>query len=135
MLKKMTAGAIATAALGLVVVTGAPASATGQNSCDDTIDACLYYNSNYAGPKFGESRGNSVTPHNYTGSFSNGYAVKNNAASVRNLNYNYSVRIYYNSGNAGPSQLIARNSSANLNATLKNNNASQCFNTRQVCPT
>ncbi|MGX1883622.1 peptidase inhibitor family I36 protein [Streptomyces sp. NPDC055287] len=132
--RKVTAGAVSVAALTLGLIGASPAVATGQGSCDATIDACLYYNSNFSGPKFGESRGSTRYPHNYTGTFSNGYAVKNNAASVNNLNYNYDVRVYFNSNLGGPSQLIKRNTGANLNATLKNNNASQCFNTFNVCP-
>ncbi|MCM2411034.1 peptidase inhibitor family I36 protein [Streptomyces sp. RKAG290] len=132
--RKLTAGAISVAAIACAVLGASPASATGQGSCDDTVDACLYYNSNYAGPKYGDSRGSTSSVHNYSGTFSNGYAVKNNAASVKNLNFNYNVRIYYNSNFGGPSQLIKRDTSANLNATLKNNNASQCFDTFNVCP-
>ncbi|MEU0830337.1 peptidase inhibitor family I36 protein [Streptomyces sp. NPDC056231] len=132
--RKFTAGALSAAALTFALVGASPASATGQGSCDATIDACLYYNSDFAGPKYGESRGSTSYPHNYTGSFSNGYTVKNNAASIKNLNYNYDVRVYYNSNLGGPSQLIKRNTGANLNATLKNDNASQCFNTFNVCP-
>lgn len=123
---------------GIGLIGATPASATGTGSCDDTIDACLYFNSNLAGAKYGDSRGSTRSIENYTGTFGGGngagYPVKNNAASVDNMNYNYSVTIYYNSNYGGPKQKISRNSWANLNSSLKNNNASQCFDTYNVCP-
>jgi hypothetical protein len=91
-------------------------------------DLCLYYNSNLAGARF-----NDPYTDNYAGwvfkAWSGGDAgagqdVKNNAASV----HNYSTvtgDIYYNSNQQGAVQKIAGNSSANLNSTLKNENASQ----------
>jgi hypothetical protein len=58
-----------------------------------------------------------------------GQAVKNNAASAYNDSNQHDFRVYYYSGYTGPSQLIPEVGStgnpANLNATLKNNNASQ----------
>jgi len=52
-----------------------------------------------------------------------GQCVKNNAASVKNLTAK-SVTIYYNSGYGGASQTVPAGGKANLNTTLKNNNAS-----------
>jgi hypothetical protein len=49
--------------------------------------------------------------------------VKNNAASVWNRT-GKSVTVYFNSGYAGSAQSFASGAKANLNATLKNNNAS-----------
>ncbi|MGV9286670.1 hypothetical protein [Streptomyces sp. NPDC003719] len=57
-----------------------------------------------------------------------GQAVKNNAASANNCSGVDGYRVYYNSGYAGHSQSIPHYygcaSSTNLDATLKNNNAS-----------
>lgn len=52
-----------------------------------------------------------------------GQAVKNNAASVNNGS-TCKVRIYYNSYYSGANQTVGVNSTANLNSTLKNENAS-----------
>ena len=49
--------------------------------------------------------------------------MKNNAASVWNRT-SRSVRVYFNSNFAGASQVFAAGAMANLNAMLKNNNAS-----------
>jgi hypothetical protein len=49
--------------------------------------------------------------------------VKNNAASVWNRT-GQTVRVYFNSNFAGASQDFASGAKGNLNATLKNNNAS-----------
>ncbi|WP_188267782.1 MULTISPECIES: hypothetical protein [unclassified Streptomyces] len=60
-----------------------------------------------------------------------GQAVKNNSASANNCSAVDGYRVYYNSGYAGHSQSIphywACASSTNLDATLKNNNASSHF--------
>ncbi|MEU3659260.1 hypothetical protein AB0E77_05750 [Streptomyces sp. NPDC032940] len=60
-----------------------------------------------------------------------GQAVKNNAASANNCSTVDGYRVYYNSGYAGHSQSIPHyygcGSSTNLDATLKNNNASLHF--------
>ncbi|WP_426364219.1 hypothetical protein [Streptomyces sp. E-08] len=60
-----------------------------------------------------------------------GQLVKNNAASANNCSTVDGYRVYYNSGYAGHSQSIphywACASSTNLDATLKNNNASSHF--------
>lgn len=60
-----------------------------------------------------------------------GQLVKNNAASANNCSTVDGYRVYYNSGYAGHSQSIPHyygcGSSTNLDATLKNNNASSHF--------
>lgn len=128
-------GVIAALMLGVLLAT--PASASGSGNCSG-IDACLYFNSNLAGAKYGDPRGNTRSVENYSGYFGGGNGagvpVKNNAASVRNLNINYYVKIYYNSNYGGPSQMIPAGKWQNLNATLKNNNASQCFDFYNPCP-
>ena len=55
-----------------------------------------------------------------------GLCVKNNAASVWNRS-SKTVRVYFNSGYGGTYQSFAAGAKANLNATLKNNNASHKF--------
>jgi peptidoglycan hydrolase-like amidase len=55
-----------------------------------------------------------------------GTCIKNNAASVWNRS-SQTVRVYYNTGYAGSYQDFAAGAKGNLNATLKNNNASHQF--------
>jgi len=55
-----------------------------------------------------------------------GVCVKNNAASVWNRS-SRTVRVYFNSNFAGPHQDFGPGVKGNLNATLKNNNASHEF--------
>ncbi|GIH16883.1 hypothetical protein Raf01_50550 [Rugosimonospora africana] len=114
----------------------APASAAAAASRDGVCDSgefCYYYNSGELG---------SVS--DFTGSVSDygttepscydfkgagagqGLCVKNNAASVWNRS-SQTVRVYYNSGYAGSYQDFAAGAKGNLNATLKNNNASHQF--------
>ncbi len=138
---KVAAGALTAAALGVGLI-AAPAAQAGTCNPSGGIGACLYYNSNYQGAQFQDGAGNSRTPENYgapnwytfSGGNGSGLYVKNNAASVYNYDTEYSVTIYYNSNNSGPSQYFKRGTGANLNSTLKNNNASQCFDFYAVCP-
>lgn len=139
--RRAVAGAItATAISAAIIVTATPALAT-SGPCA-AGEACLFFNSDYQGATFSDGNGNSQTPENYgspnwyifTNGNGAGYYVKNNAASVFNYDINYSLTIYYNSNNSGPSQYIKRGTGANLNATLKNNNASQCYDFFAVCP-
>ncbi|ANW19214.1 hypothetical protein [Streptomyces clavuligerus] len=51
-------------------------------------------------------------------------AVKNNAAAGTSGEASATNTVYFNSGYTGPSQSFAPRSTANLNATLKNENAS-----------
>ena len=136
MMLRKTLAAVATAGIALTIglaAVPAASAAEGDGNCvtNDANaggDLCLYYNSNEAGARF-----NDPYTDNYAGwvfkAWSGGDAgagqvVKNNAASV----HNYSPvigDIYFNSNQAGPKQQIAGNTSANLNSTLKNENASQ----------
>ncbi|GIG62982.1 hypothetical protein Lfu02_73540 [Longispora fulva] len=128
---------VAAAALALAVpllaTTAGPALAASRDGVCDSGEFCYYYNSNQAG---------SVS--DFTGSVSDlgssqpscyefksagsgqGVCVKNNAASVWNRT-GQTVRVYYNSGFGGASQDFAPGQMANLNATLKNNEASHQF--------
>ena len=138
---KVIAGAMTAAALGVGLVV-APTADAATGSCA-SYDACLYYNSNFQGAIFGDSSGTSQGADNYGspnwytfgGGNGAGLPVKNNAASVWDFDPNYSVTIYYYSNMAtGPSQYFKRGTGGNLNSTMKNNNASQCFDFYQVCP-
>ncbi|MFH8755973.1 peptidase inhibitor family I36 protein [Streptomyces atroolivaceus] len=125
------AGSLALAVTGSALVFAAPASAI--ISCSD-YHACLHYNSDYKGALYDQLYD---TP-DYTGrtfeaslggSNGAGQQVKNNAASVDNWDQVSRVRIYYNSNYDGSYayQTIAKYGKANLNATMKNNNASGKF--------
>lgn len=137
MMFRKTLVAAATAGIALTVgLTAVPSAfaAEGDGNCvtNDANaggDLCLYYNSNLAGARF-----NDPYTDNYAGwvfkawsggDAGAGQAVKNNAASVRNYDSAVTGVIYFNSNQAGATQKIAPSSSANLNSTLKNENASQ----------
>ncbi len=137
---KVAAGVLSIAALGLGVVSASPAAAS-SGSCAD-YDACLYYSPDFQGAKFGDGDGNSNNYETYQynstytfggGGAGNGQYVRNNAASVFNQNRNNSVTIYYSPGGYGVSQYIKRGTGANLIPALRNNNASQCFDTFNSC--
>ncbi|MFJ4671291.1 MULTISPECIES: peptidase inhibitor family I36 protein [Kitasatospora] len=129
------------AAGGLAFSVPAASAAPNPGTCSGS-DFCLYFNSDFKGATFEDGRGNSQTPENYgapnwyrfSGGNGAGSYVKNNAASAWNFNLNYSVTVYFNSNNSGPSQFIKRLTGANLNDQLKNNNASQCLDFFQYCP-
>jgi surface antigen len=131
--KTLTVAGAALAIATSVLTSGTPALAASRDGRCDSGEFCLYYNSNQAG---------SVS--DFTGSIDNygatqpscyefkgagngrGLCVKNNAASVWNRT-SKTVRVYYNSNFAGAHQDFAPGAKANLNATLKNNNASHEF--------
>lgn len=105
-------------------------------SRDGTCDPgefCYYYNSNAAGSvsDFGgplrslQNYGTSLpTCYVFKGSGNGkGRCIKNDAASVWNRTDRI-VRVYFNSGYAGPSQDIGAGFRGNLSAKVKNNNAS-----------
>ncbi|WP_433893569.1 hypothetical protein [Streptomyces sp. CA-111067] len=110
------------------------------NNYTDALE--VYYNSNNAGavalftgnvPNYaGYTSGSNYYTYIFdtdTAYSGHGQAVKNNVASVSNESSTHDFRVYYNSGYAGPSQLIpetgSSGSATNLNSTLKNENASQ----------
>ncbi|MFI7388684.1 hypothetical protein [Streptomyces sp. NPDC049813] len=125
-----TTGAVALATTAGCLVLASPANAAVSCSVDY---ACLHYNSNNAGalykqyyaiPDYAGLKFSASTSTN--GGNGAGQAVKNNAASVDNWDFDLGIRIYYNSNyNASfASQAIAKGGFANLNSTMKNNNAS-----------
>jgi hypothetical protein len=113
--------------------TTSTAQAAGRDGVCNTGEFCYYFNSDNAG---------SVS--DFTGSVDDygagqpgcyefrgpgtgkGRCVKNNAASVWNRS-SQPVTVFFNSGYRGTSQTIAAGDKANLNTTLKNNNASHRF--------
>ena len=110
-----------------------PAAAAGRDGVCDAGEFCYYYNSNEAGSvsdftdsvdDYGASQ---PTCYEFKGAGNGqGLCIKNNAASVWNRS-SQTVRVYFNSNYAGSYQDIAAGAKANLNATLKNNDASHQF--------
>ncbi|MFJ9176783.1 hypothetical protein [Streptomyces sp. NPDC102360] len=123
------ASAVALAGVGTALSTSGTAMAA--ESCTSGY-ACLYYNSNYSGA-FYRQYFNIPNYSGYyfsassSGSAGAGLPVKNNVASVDNWDFNNGFRMYYNSNYAGTSQSIAAGGAANLNTSLKNENASGKF--------
>ncbi len=124
---------VALAAAGVTVLS-TPASAAARDGVCDSGEFCLYYNSDNAGSisDFAGSISDYGTTQPSCYDFKGpgngqGLCVKNNAASVWNRTGG-TVRVYYNSGYGGASQDFGSGAKGNLNATLKNNNASHQFN-------
>ncbi|WP_404353096.1 peptidoglycan DD-metalloendopeptidase family protein [Phycicoccus jejuensis] len=129
--KKVAASAAAAlTATTAFVAASAPAQAAARDGVCDTGEFCLFYNSDNAGAvsDFTTSIADYGTTqpscYDFKGTKAgHGLCVKNEAASVWNRT-GKSVAVYYNSSYAGASQTFAAGAKANLNATLKNNNAS-----------
>ena len=126
--KKLVTGLMAVAfALAGVVVSAPTASAATIHGCPEA-HLCFYFNSNFAGARadYLYSDGN-LSDELFTkgGTNGRGVQVKNNAASVVN-NWSYPAVVYFNSrcDASVAKQTIPAYGSANLNATMKNNNAS-----------
>jgi hypothetical protein len=126
----------ATAATAATLSSGMAFAVDNTANCDAIFDgggdACLYYNSNLAGARDADPNTNNYgTTYTfkayYGGSNGAGQLVWNNAASVYNETSCYDLHIWYNSNQAGAMQTIGKSDWANLNATLKNNNASQSW--------
>ncbi len=118
--------ALATPAL----VLASPAAAAGRDGVCNSGEFCYYYNSGEAGSvsDFTGSLGDYGTTepscYDFKGAGAGkGQCIKNNAASVWNRT-SKTVRVFYNSNYAGTYQDFAAGAKGNLNATLKNNNAS-----------
>ncbi len=128
---KALATLIATLAtlLGGLVLAGPAQAASRDGSCDSG-EFCYYYNSDNAGSisDFAASEDDYGTTqpscYDFKGDGNGkGQCIKNNAASVWNRT-GKTVTVFFNSGFAGASQSFAAGAKTNLNATLKNNNAS-----------
>ncbi|GAB2489466.1 hypothetical protein GCM10027063_33470 [Promicromonospora xylanilytica] len=127
------AATVVMVAVGLVAPgTAAQAAGTRDGVCDSG-EFCYYYNSDQAGSvsDFDVSVSDYGTEQPSCYDFKGpgagqGSCIKNDAASVWNRS-GKAVRVYYNSGYGGTYQQVAAGGKANLNATLKNNNASHRF--------
>lgn len=123
------AAAVAVLGTALLAAPGG-AQAAGRDGTCDSGEFCLYYNSDNAGSvsdfttsisDYGDTQ---PSCYEFKGAGNGqGLCVKNNAASVWNRTGG-SVTVFYNSGYAGDSQTLAAGAKGNLNATLKNENAS-----------
>jgi surface antigen len=125
---------VAGAALALVVptlaATASPAFAADRDGTCDSGEFCYYYNSDQAGSvsdftsSVSDLGATEPTCYDFKGAGAGkGVCVKNNAASVWNRT-SHTVRVYFNSNYGGASQDFAAGAKGNLNATLKNNEAS-----------
>ena len=116
--------------LAAAVLNAAPAAAAPRDGTCANGEFCYYYNSNQAGSvsDFAESLDDygttQPTCYEFRGKGNGrGVCVKNNAASVWNRT-GKTVRVYFNSNFAGAHQDFRPGAKGNLNATLKNENAS-----------
>lgn len=109
-------------------VLAGPASAASRDGTCNTGEFCYYFNSDEAGSisdftgSLDDYGATQPTCYEFKGA-GNGVCVKNNAASVWNRT-GKTVRVYFNSNFAGAHQDFGSGTKGNLNATLKNNNAS-----------
>lgn len=134
MLKKFTLVAMMGALISVSFGAATANAATARNGACEDGEFCLYYNSDQAGSvsdfntsvsDYGDEQ---PSCYDFKGAGNGkGLCVKNEAASVWNRT-DSKVTVYFNSGYAGPSQTIAANSKADLNSSLKNENASHKLN-------
>ncbi|MFG1997534.1 peptidase inhibitor family I36 protein [Spirillospora sp. NPDC048911] len=127
--KILTATTVAMAPLALI----SPASAASRDGVCDSGEFCYYYNSDNQGSisDFTGSVADYGTEqpscYDFKGAGSGqGQCIKNNAASVWNRSAK-TVRVYFNSDYGGTYQDFAASAKGNLNASLKNQNASHEF--------
>ncbi|REH34765.1 CHAP domain-containing protein [Kutzneria buriramensis] len=127
------AGAALALVAPLLAATASPAFAASRDGSCDSGEFCYYYNSNEAGSvsdftgSISDLGATQPTCYEFKGAGAGqGLCVKNNAASVWNRT-GYTVRVYFNSDFGGHSQDFAPGAKGNLDATLKNNNASHQF--------
>ncbi len=137
--KTLTMAGVAIAVALPTLAVSSPASAASRDGVCNDSEFCYYYNSDEAGSisdftgsidDYGTTQ---PSCYDFKGAGNGkGLCVKNNAASVWNRS-SKTVRVYYNSGFAGSHQDFAPGAKGNLNATLKNNNASHEFLTSSSC--
>jgi hypothetical protein len=115
---------------GGAAILAAPAAAAGRDGVCNTGEFCYYFNSGEAGSvsdftdSLDDYGATQPTCYEFKGAGNGkGICVKNNAASVWNRT-GKTVRVFFNSNFAGAHQDFANGAKGNLNATLKNNNAS-----------
>ncbi|MED7929115.1 SpoIID/LytB domain-containing protein [Nonomuraea sp. LP-02] len=134
LLPRLAAATAAMAVGGAVLTTAAsPAAAASRDGVCDTGEFCYYFNSNHQGsvsdftgsiPDYSTTQ---PTCYDFKGAGAGkGTCIKNSAASAWNRS-GKTVRVYFNTGYAGSYQDLAPGAKANLNATLKNQNASHQF--------
>ncbi|WP_320671651.1 peptidase inhibitor family I36 protein [Patulibacter defluvii] len=133
--RKLALAGVAGAVLCATVVAAPSASAAARDGVCESGEFCLYYNSDQAGSvsdfagSISDYGASQPDCYDFKGpGAGQGVCVKNNAASVWNRTSG-AVTVYYNSGYGGASQGFAAGVKANLNATLKNENASHKFGT------
>ncbi|MEU9842134.1 peptidase inhibitor family I36 protein [Actinomadura sp. NPDC048032] len=132
--KALTATATGAVTLGGVAsVYVLPASAAARDGKCDSGEFCYYYNSDNQGSisdftgSIADYGTTQPSCYDFKGDGNGkGLCVKNNAASVWN-NTGKTVRVYYNSNYGGSYQDFSAGAKGNLNATLKNQNASHEF--------
>ena len=129
----LTAATAAMALGGTVLATAAPASAASRDGICDTGEFCYYFNSNNQGSvsdftaSIDDYNTTQPTCYDFKGAGEGkGKCIKNAAASVWNRS-SKPVRVYFNSGYTGTYQDFAAGAKGNLNASLKNQNASHQF--------
>ena len=126
------------AAAATMMATATPAFAASRDGVCNTGEFCYYFNSGEAGSisdftgSIADYGTTQPSCYDFKGAGNGkGVCVKNNAASVWNRS-SKTVRVYFNSGYAGAHQDFAPGAKGNLNATLKNQNASHEFLTSTV---
>jgi Peptidase inhibitor family I36 len=124
----LAAAAFAIAAPSLVLAD--PASAAGRDGACNSGEFCYYYNSYEKGSvsdfttSIADYGAKQPGCYEFKGAGAGkGLCVKNHAASVYNRT-SKTVTVYFNSNYGGSHQSFAPGAKGNLNATLKNNNAS-----------
>lgn len=130
----VVAGTLMTAAF----ATPSSAEAAVRDGNCDSGEFCLYYNSDHQGAisdfntSIDDYGATQPECYEFKGSGAGaGLCVKNEAASVWNR-ASVPVTVYYNSGYSGAKQGISAGAKVNLNATLKNENASHKFGTNST---
>jgi Stage II sporulation protein/Peptidase inhibitor family I36 len=132
MIKRSIVALLAATALlaGGAAFLAAPAAAAGRDGVCNSGEFCYYYNSGEKGSisdftdSLDDYGATQPTCFEFKGAGNGkGKCVKNNAASVWNRT-GKTVRVYFNSNFAGAHQDFKAGAKGNLNATLKNNNAS-----------
>ncbi|MEU4821305.1 peptidase inhibitor family I36 protein [Actinomadura citrea] len=133
LIPRLTATTAAMALGGAALIPPSPASAAARDGVCETGEFCYYFNSDNQGSvsDFTGSVADYGTAQPSCYDFKGpgngkGTCVKNAAASVWN-NSGKTVRVYYNSNYGGSYQDFKAGAKGNLNATLKNQNASHQF--------
>ncbi|MEW9549764.1 peptidoglycan DD-metalloendopeptidase family protein [Nonomuraea sp. NPDC050783] len=130
----LTATTTAMALGGAALAVAPPASAAARDGVCDSGEFCYYFNSGNQGSlsdfttSVADYSTTQPTCYDFKGTGAGkGTCIKNAAASAWNRS-NKTVRVYFNTGYAGTYQDFAPGTKANLNPTLKNQNASHQFN-------